>query len=127
MPAPQLALALVYLVHDSLRIVLTLILVLIAPTWAQARAKARHLFVAHQLALYHAREAPRKPTTPAFRLTTVFSRLFDWRDALVIVRPETLVRWHREGFTRLWRKKSRPRGRPAIPPETVARLREEIA
>ncbi|NOZ95272.1 MAG: transposase, partial [Acidobacteria bacterium] len=125
MPSLQLALALVYLVHDSLRILLTLILALIAPAWAQARAEARHLFVAHQLALYHAREAPRKPTTPAFRLTMVFlSRLFDWRHALLIVRPETLVRWHRDGFKSLWRRKSRPKGRPPVPPETVALIRQ---
>jgi putative transposase len=27
----------------------------------------------------------------------LLSRLFDWRDALVVVRPETLIRWHRAG------------------------------
>jgi hypothetical protein len=32
---------------------------------------------------------------------------------LVVVRPETLVRWHRAGFRLVWRYKSRP-GRPAI-------------
>jgi putative transposase len=32
--------------------------------------------------------------------------LFDWRSALVVVRPETLIRWHRTGFRLLWRWKS---------------------
>src|SRR2546427_11827241 len=36
-------------------------------------------------------------------------------DALKIVRPETLIRWHRAGFRAFWRSKSRPRGgRPPI-------------
>ena len=38
------------------------------------------------------------------------------RDALIIVRPETLVRWHRAGWGLLWRWKCRP-GRPPIPLE----------
>jgi hypothetical protein len=31
----------------------------------------------------------------------------DWRSALVIVQPETVVRWHRQGFRLYWRCKSR--------------------
>src|SRR5437867_1272695 len=31
-----------------------------------------------------------------------FSRLFDWRDAVVIVRPSTIVRWHRLGWRIFW-------------------------
>jgi transposase InsO family protein len=39
-------------------------------------------------------------------------------DAVTIIRPETLIRWHRRGFRAFWRWKSRPRGgRPAIPRE----------
>jgi transposase InsO family protein len=40
----------------------------------------------------------------------------DWRDALIVVRPETLIRWHRAGWRVFWRIKSRP-GRPPIPLE----------
>jgi len=39
--------------------------------------------------------------------------LIDWRAALTIVKPETLIRWHRKGFRLFWRWKSRP-GRPPI-------------
>jgi aromatic ring-opening dioxygenase catalytic subunit (LigB family) len=54
---------------------------------------------------------------PATRITlALLSRYFDWRDALVVVRPETLIRWHRAGWKLFWRLKSRP-GRPAIPLE----------
>src|SRR5262249_13929415 len=39
-------------------------------------------------------------------------------DALAIVRPETVVRWHRAGFRLFWRWKSRRRGgRPKVPVE----------
>jgi hypothetical protein len=39
-------------------------------------------------------------------------------DALAIVRPDTVVRWHRTGFRSFWRWRSRRRGgRPRVPPE----------
>src|SRR5436853_4596140 len=46
----------------------------------------------------------------------VLSRLWkNWRSSLQVVRPETVVRWHRQGFRRYWAWKSRRRwGRPAI-------------
>jgi hypothetical protein len=39
-----------------------------------------------------------------------------WMDALILVRPETVARWHRQGFRLYWRRKSRTRpvGRPRI-------------
>ena len=64
---------------------------------------------------------PRRIDT-ATRLSLAFlSRWFAWRSALVVVRPETLIRWHRADFKRLWLRKSRP-GRPQLPQE----LRELI-
>ena len=42
--------------------------------------------------------------------------LFEWKEALISVRPETFTRWHRQGF-KFWRFKSRPLGRPRIPQE----------
>jgi putative transposase len=54
--------------------------------------------------------------TDATRLTmVVLGTLFDWKQALVSVQPETLTGWHRQGFKLLWRWKSRPIGRPRIP------------
>ena len=39
----------------------------------------------------------------------------DWRSCLMIVRPETVIRWHRDGFRLYWRWKSRKKpGRPKI-------------
>jgi hypothetical protein len=54
---------------------------------------------------------------PATRITlALLSRLFNWRDALVVVQPKTLIRWHRAGFRLLWHWKSKP-GRSPIPAE----------
>ena len=41
----------------------------------------------------------------------------DWRESLHVVQPETVVRWHRQGFRYYWRWKSRRVGRPEIDPE----------
>jgi hypothetical protein len=46
-------------------------------------------------------------------------------DALAIVRPDTVIRWHRAGFRLYWRWKSRHRcGRPAVPLEIRRLIRE---
>ena len=49
----------------------------------------------------------------------------DWRSALIIVKPETVIGWHRQGFRIYWRWKSKGRrpGRPTIDAEVVALIR----
>ena len=49
----------------------------------------------------------------------------DWARALIIVKPETFVRWHRSGFKRYWTWKSRRRrpGRPSVAPEVRELIR----
>jgi putative transposase len=47
-----------------------------------------------------------------------------WRHVLLIVQPETLLRWHRDGFRHFWRWRSGARRRPSsIAQETVALIR----
>ncbi len=43
----------------------------------------------------------------------------DWRSTLHVVQPETVVRWHRQGFRYYWRWKSKACGRPTIDPEII--------
>jgi putative transposase len=45
------------------------------------------------------------------------SRLFAWRDALIIIKPYTLIRWHRKWSRLFWRWKSKRRGWPRLPIE----------
>ena len=40
-----------------------------------------------------------------------------WRNALYTVKPETVIRWHREGFRRHWIRKCRKKGRPGLDPK----------
>ncbi len=48
-------------------------------------------------------------------------------DALKIIRPETLMRWHRAGFRAYWRWKSRPRGGRPKTPADIRRLIREMS
>jgi hypothetical protein len=53
------------------------------------------------------------------------SRVRPWRDAVLIVRPETLLRWHRAGFRLVWRWRSAARARPPrVSPEIVELIRQ---
>jgi putative transposase len=85
--------------------------------------KAENLFLRRQLALYVERGVKPRRIDCVTRIgLTLLSRCFNWRDALVVVRPETLIRWHRAGWKLFWRLKSRP-GRPPIPPQLQALIR----
>ena len=53
---------------------------------------------------------------------TWLARWFNWKSALVVVTPETLIRWHRQGFRLFWRWQSQP-GRPPIPAALQALIR----
>jgi hypothetical protein len=50
-----------------------------------------------------------------------------WRRAIVLVQPETVLRWHRAGFRRFWRRRSRPRKMSPLPPETISLIRDMAA
>jgi putative transposase len=85
---------------------------------------AENLFLRKQLAVYQERHISPRRATNATRLALVWlARWFDWRRALVIVQPATLIRWHRQGFRLFWRWTSKP-GRPPIPAELQALIRQ---
>jgi hypothetical protein len=85
---------------------------------SRAQLAAENLFLRKQLALYQERRAKPRRADDATRVVLAgLSRLLEWRQLLVIVKPETLIRWHRKGFRLFWRWKSRAPGRPAIPVE----------
>jgi putative transposase len=85
---------------------------------SSAALRAENLFLRKQLALYIERKTKPRRADDATRLALVLlSTLFAWRDALVVVKPETLIGWHRKSFRLFWRWKSKPRGRPRIPAE----------
>ena len=66
---------------------------------SRAALSAEVLFLRKQLAFYQEHRIPPRKLTAAARFSLVlWSRFFPWRDALMIVKPETLIGWHRKGF-----------------------------
>jgi putative transposase len=60
--------------------------------------QAENLFLRRQLALYIKCGVRPRRIEAATRISLTFlSRLFHWRDALTVVSPTTLIRWHRTG------------------------------
>ncbi len=95
----------------------------------RAQLLAENALLRQQLLVLR-RSAKRPAVMAADRalLVLLASRVRAWRQALLIVRPETLLGWHRAGFRALWRRKSRPGpGRPTLPAETVALIRRLAA
>jgi putative transposase len=82
----------------------------------RATAAIENLALRQQLAVfkYSGKRPKLRPRDRIFWV--VLSRLWpNWRSALAIVQPETVVRWHRQGFKLFWRRKSRA-GKPGRPP-----------
>jgi len=87
-------------------------------------ARTRQALAVENLALRQ-QLAVLKDSHPRPRLTTadrwfwvVLSRIWSgWREALHMVQPGAIIRWHRQGFRYYWRWKSRRLGRPNIDPE----------
>src|SRR5512143_3544187 len=94
--------------------------VLVSPFKTRARLEAEISMLRHQLNVLR-RRVQSKP-----KLATVDRLLFVWLyrlfpsvlNAVTIVQPDTIMRWHRMGFRLYWRWKSRSRGgRPKVPGE----------
>jgi transposase InsO family protein len=89
--------------------------------------EAEVLVLRHQLNVLRRKSLTRASFSNIDRL--VFAGLYRLApgvlDALKIVKPETVIRWHRAGFRAYWRWKSRPRvGRPTTPAEIRQLIRE---
>ena len=64
---------------------------------SRSHLAAENLFLRKQLACYVERQARPKRADNATRITlALLSRVVAWRELLTIVRPDTLVRWHRD-------------------------------
>src|SRR5262245_3566495 len=98
-------------------IVLGVLTFLRALLGASTAVALENVALRHQLAVLQ-RSFPRPRLRRRDRILWVcLSRLWpNWRSSLVLVRPATLLAWHRQGFQLYWRWKSRPRslGRPPI-------------
>jgi putative transposase len=95
---------------------------------SRAALQAEILALRHQLLVLQRSTRSRKVRlSAADRLLWVWlSRLWSgWRSALVIVKPETVIAWHRRGFRLYWSWKSRhPLGRPSVSREVIDLIRK---
>ncbi len=95
---------------------------------SRAVLELENLALRHQIGVLQRSAARRPKLTPCDRLLWIgLSRLWrDWRSTLAIVRPETVVSWHRAGFRLFWTWKVRRgrRGRPLISHEVRHLIRK---
>jgi len=93
----------------------------------RAGLQAEGLALRHQLLVLQRRNQQRRLRLSAFdRLLWVWLlRIWaDWKSALRIVKPETVIAWHRKGFRLYWCWKSRPgHGRPPVTTEVRELIR----
>src|SRR6516165_8669977 len=100
--------------------------ILTSPFKAKSRLEAENAVLRHQLMVLRRRLRGRVQLTNQDRW--LFIQLYRWcpsiLSVLTIIRPETLVRWHRAGFRCYWRWKSRSSGgRPQIDTELRVLIR----
>jgi transposase InsO family protein len=101
--------------------------IVVSPFKTKARLEAEIIVLRHQLNVLRRRVRPKPRLALTDRLLFVWLyRLFpSVLNAIAIVQPETIVRWHRAGFRHYWRWKSRARGgRPKVPMEIQRLIRE---
>src|SRR5260370_27283805 len=70
---------------------------------AKASLAAEVLFLRKQLAFYQERKIkPRRFNDSARVSMLLFAKLFNWKNALVNVKPETFTAWHKQAFQLFW-------------------------
>src|SRR5438552_16164991 len=99
-----------------------------SPFKSKSRLEAENAALRHQLIVVQRKIRGRVHLKNGDRLFLV--QLYRWFPSVLktitIIRPETLVRWHRGGFRRYWRWKSRSLGgRPKIHADLRALIRDE--
>jgi transposase InsO family protein len=100
---------------------------LASPFKSKSRLEAENVALRHQLIVLRRKVRGRLQLTNSDRW--FFVQVYRWfpsiLQVLTIIRPETLVRWHRAGFRRYWRWKSQRRGgRPQIDAELRGLIRQ---
>jgi len=101
--------------------------VVVSPFKSKCRLEAENAALRYQLIVLRRKVRGRIRLTNSDSL--FFIQLYRWFPSVLkvitVIRPETLVRWHRAGFRRYWRWKSRSLGgQPQIDTELRALIRE---
>jgi hypothetical protein len=88
---------------------------------------AENALLSHQL-LVAARQVKRPKLRATDRLVLVgLAAMFaNWRNALVLVQPETLLRWHRDLFRRLWAGRTKPKTPPKPRLDEIHKIKDRL-
>jgi len=117
-----------HLIRTACCVLLDFLRLVVLACRTRRAVEAENLFLRKQLALFQERKAkPHRADDSTRWLMSFVSQWFEWRKALVVVKPETLIRWHRKGFRLFWRWKSRPVGRPHLPKDIQRLIRRMAA
>jgi putative transposase len=102
--------------YSAMSVLRSLVRTLRVSLRSRAALQLEILALRHQLHVLERSRPARVPLRRSDRLLWVLlSRVWPrWRNAIVIVKPETVVGWHRQLFRRAWVQKSRQVGRPAL-------------
>jgi hypothetical protein len=108
-----------------MRLLVSLLVWILRAVFTSRRSLAlENLALRQQLAAYtRTQKRPRlKPGEKA--IWVALSKVWpDWRSPLVLVKPVTVIAWHRRGHPRYWTWKCGKPGRPRIPAEHIAFMR----
>ena len=120
---------------SSIRVMVPFLLAMLV--YLRAFLMARHSLametaaLRQQLSVYK-RKRPRPKLNQFDRLFWVVVRRMwnSWSEALILVKPDTVISWHRAGYRLFWRWRSRPRrvGRPKVAEEVrllIRRIKRE--
>jgi hypothetical protein len=88
----------------------------------KAELVAKNTLLRKQLIILN-RKVKKPSFTPLdrFLLVLLVSKIQNWKQTLLILKPDTLLRWHRQGFRLFWKLKSKPNKntQPKIAQETI--------
>jgi putative transposase len=98
-------------------------------TRGKAELLAENALLRQQLTILHRQvKRPTYKKTDRLLLVLLARTVRTWKQALFLVQPETLLRWHRELFRLFWKHKSRAHvGKPRLSLETIALIKEMAA
>jgi putative transposase len=98
-------------------------------TRGKAELLAENALLRHQLVILRRQiKRPVYRKTDRALLVLLARMVWTWKQTLIIVQPETLLRWHRELFRAFWKHQSKARSsKPKLSRETITLIREMAA
>lgn len=93
----------------------------------QERVAENQLLRQQLILLRHQISKPRLARRERVSLVLLANRMKTWASAMLLVTPDTILRWHREGFRLFWKRNSRSKNRKSRVPQTTIALIRQMA